>query len=180
MSTFNLIADRKTMCFSTQLSPFVFQDSIDLVKKMIEEANFITETERKIITEYDLQNQNVNCGKFCIDLLCCLSVIGIPFLCYKNNKRVQNYEIALENIQKKWEDISNRYNEKLIEKGAHVRYACVTKVVRSDDHVYNEYTYYYEFTFKHILDQRLISDLNNFHNIPPATEIQKFIVNNEY
>jgi len=182
MSTFNLIVDNKKMRFSTQISPYVFQESTELVKNMVEEANSTTEQDRIIIIDYNSEREHMSFKNSCINLIGCLSVIGIPFLCYYNINKTKKYKKALENIEKKWEDIANRYNEKLIQKGAHVRYASITKVVvGSQEYSYNEYTYYYEFTFQHNnnLNQAVILNQNNLNNIPPPTEMQKFIAINE-
>jgi hypothetical protein len=177
MSLFNIIVDSQTMRFPSQVSPFIFKDCKELVQKMIDEANSVTEPDRKIINSY---TSTIRSGGYvCCIIASSMTVIGLPFLCCYFNKIHKSYQKATERILKTWEEISNKYNEKLVEKGAFARFVSISSVVRSQDNVYNEQKYFYEFTFKDNFNQNqmVISNVNNMQNLPPP-EIQKLITKN--
>ena len=178
MSASNIIVDNQTMRFPSQVSPFIFKDCTELVQKMIDEANSVTEPDRKIIKSY---THTIGSGGYvCCFILSSMTLIGMPFFCCYFNKIHKACQKATTRIMKTWENIANKYNEMLVEKGAFARFVSISSVVHSQDNVYNEQKYYYEFTFKDNFNQNqiAISDVNTMQN-PAPPEFLKLITKNQ-
>ncbi len=146
MSTYRVEPDRQRIIFPTEVNPFVFKDSTELVQKILEEANMKTEKERKII----LKSQKIFASGFyvCWIMLAFMSIIGIPFMmCYLCSK-VKEIGKASEKVVYIWEEIAKSNNPKLIEKGIFIRFVTnYTSIPRKNGGIYNCHGYFYEFSF---------------------------------
>ena len=163
MSAFNILVDNKTMLFQSRISPFIFKDSTELVQKMLEEANFQSEHDRNIVTKFlSLRN---SFSYICCTITAMMTFIGLPFLCCYYNSKYKAYERAIGRIVKSWEEIADKHNQKLMEKGVFARFVQISKVIQNQERTYDDQKFYFEFTFKDGLDQNLIP--NNYMNEIP-------------
>jgi hypothetical protein len=155
---FIIHVDPNTLTFSTEVSPFTFQNCKDLVKRLLEDANAESQTDRKIILDFKKSQGCLMCGF----ILSSIIIIPLPFFCCYWSSQQKKITRATQNILKAWEEVAKIYNVKLVEHGIFVRLVTQSIYVQYGSNSYYEPQYFYEFSFNNngLPNQNNINVLN--------------------
>ena len=140
---FIMHVDPNTLTFSTEVSPFTFQHSKDLVKRLLEDANSRTQNDRQIILDFKKSQACLMCGF----ILSSIIIITLPFFCCYWTSQQKKITKSTQRIINSWEEVTKIYNSQLVEHGVFVRLVTQSILVQYGSNSYNEPQYFYEFSF---------------------------------
>lgn len=179
MSSYMIEVEKTRMLFPTQVSPFIFKDSRELVQEMLEEANKKTEIDRKIVEDYV---STLSSGwNMCFFIFASALIVPLPFYCCYFCGKQGKMMKSSKNLIGIWEKVAERYNERLIEKGLYVRLIQNSSPVVYGDSVQSNTNYYYEFTFRNgmNMNNNENNDLNENGNFPPPVFPNRIVENSK-